>query len=185
MNDEERAEFKEMVDYWRGRTLSDLHKKLSTEELSEIFKFDGTALVSLWSDGAIPNYQKILKLGLDGFKKQTEDRLEEIGRILPADYLDQKAFLEGVIISLDAAVNFAERYAGEAKTLAAIETEEKRKKELEQVAENCAWVPRNPARTFWEALQSIYFVHLIRSQVEYTGTGMGARLDVLLNPYIT
>ena len=183
LDDDERAEFKEMVDYWRGRTLSDLHRKLSTKELSEIFKFDGAALVSLWSDGAIPNYEKILKIGLDGFKKQAEERLEEIGRTLPTDYLDQKAFLQGVIISLNAAMKFAERYAEEATRLAATERDEKRKKELEQIAENCRQVPRNPARTFWEALQSIFFVHLIRSQVEYTGTGMGARLDLLLDPY--
>jgi pyruvate formate-lyase/glycerol dehydratase family glycyl radical enzyme len=183
LNDEEKAEFKEMVDYWKGKTLSDMHQKFATKELAETFKFDGTALVTLWSDGAVPNYDKILKVGLDGFKKQAEERLEEIGRTLPFDYLDQKAFLEGTIISLDAAVKFAERYSEEAKRLAKIEKNKKRKKELEQISKYCAWVPRNPARTFWEALQSVYFVHLIRSQVEYTGTGMGARLDVLLNPY--
>ena len=183
LNDEERAEFKEMVDYWKGKTLSDLHRKHSTEELSDIFKFDGTALVSLWSDGAIPNYDRILKIGLDSYKKLAQERLEEIGSTMPTDYLDQKSFLEGVIISLDAAMKFAERYADEAARLAATEKDEKRKKELEQIAENCRQVPRNPARTFWEAIQSMYFVHMIRSLIEYTGTGMGARLDVVLNPY--
>ena len=45
----------------------------------------------------------------------------------------------------------ASRYAKLAAELAAKEEHPQRKKELQEIAEICEWVPENPARTFRES----------------------------------
>ena len=63
-------------------------------------------------------------------------------------------------ISCDAAIVFAERHAKRAEDLAKIETNPKRVEELLKVAEVCRWVPENAPRSFHEAIQLYWFVHL-------------------------
>ena len=62
-------------------------------------------------------------------------------------------------------------YAEEARNLAKVEKDAKRKAELEKIAEICEWVPWNPPRTFHEALQAAWFIYL----VYYLETNMTAQ----------
>jgi formate C-acetyltransferase len=57
------------------------------------------------------------------------------------------------------------------------------REELSTIAETCDWVPGHPARTLQEAMQSFYFAHLINRQIEYMAYGIGARFDVLMQPF--
>jgi pyruvate formate-lyase/glycerol dehydratase family glycyl radical enzyme len=63
-------------------------------------------------------------------------------------------------ISCDAAILFAERHADLAEQMAADETDPQRVAELKKIAEVCRWVPANAPRTFHEAIQMYWFVHL-------------------------
>jgi formate C-acetyltransferase len=63
-------------------------------------------------------------------------------------------------ISCDAVILFAERHAELAEVLAAGESDSKRVTELHKIAEVCRWVPANAPRTFHEAIQMYWFVHL-------------------------
>ncbi len=121
--------------------------------------------------------------GLRGLIDEAAAKRTEIDRPLPPDYTEQKDFLEAVVISLEAAIAFAGRYAEEAENLLKHETDKTRKTELETIARTCRRVPENPAGTFQEALQSFYFIHLINRQIEYMGYGIGTRFDVVMNPY--
>ena len=106
----------------------------------------------------------LLKKGLKGLIKEAQDKLAEISKdstLSTQDFIEQKNFFEAVIIALKAAITWANRYAEKAKELANRENDPQRKKELEKIAEVCEWVPENPARTFHEALQAFYFIHLI------------------------
>jgi len=183
LDDAGRRELGELCQYWKGRSISDLHQKYFNENLKRDFTFEGTFLWSLWTEGAIPNIKKVLQKGLGGIIEEAEAKIEEIDRTIPPDYSDQKDFLQAVIISLNAATAFARRYAKEAERLIWTEKDEGRKAELKVIARTCERVPGQPARTFQEALQSFYFIHLINRQIEYMGYGIGNRFDVDMNPY--
>ena len=68
--------------------------------------------------------------------------------------------LQGMSISCDAVIVFAERHAKLAEEKAAVETDPKRKAELLKIADVCHHVPAHAPRDFWEAVQMYWFVHL-------------------------
>ena len=58
-----------------------------------------------------------------------------------------------------------------------------RARELREIARVCGRVPEHPPETFREAVQSVYFVHLI-SQIESGGNSISlGRIDQYLYPY--
>jgi len=164
LDDEGRAEMEKIVEYWKGKTLSDLHKNAFKGDLEKYFKFEGTFLWSLFDSGSIPNYERLFKIGLKGLRKEAEERLQEVIDTIPDNYLDQHDFLQGVLITLDAAVDFAKRYTQRAREDAAKEDDPKRKKELEEIAKICDRVPENPPETLHEALQFFWFLTLIKGR---------------------
>ncbi|MEM3366663.1 MAG: pyruvate formate lyase family protein, partial [Candidatus Methanomethyliaceae archaeon] len=83
---------------------------------------------------AVPNYDKLLNLGLTHFIKEAEAELENI-RLFSKDDIEKKCFLEAVIISLNAIIRLAHRYAKLAEEMASKENDPLRKKELERIAE--------------------------------------------------
>lgn len=106
------------------------------------------------------DYERVLKKGFLGLKAEIEAEFAQIKYEDPG-CLKKIHLLQAMARSCDAAIIFAERYAQEAERLAGLENDPIRKAELEKVAETCHRVPARPARTFQEALQSFYFVHLI------------------------
>lgn len=185
LDDKGRAELDEIVKYWDGKTVSDRRKKAfeGSPDLDKYWKYEGTMLWSQWSDQGVPNYEKVIKVGLNGIIGEAEARLVEIGRSIPPDYVQQKEFLEAVIITLKATIKWAERYAEYARELAGSEKDKERKRELEEIARICEWVPANPARTLQEALQAFVFTHIARDQIEFITLGCGIRFDVVMNPF--
>ncbi|MEW6262993.1 MAG: pyruvate formate lyase family protein [Thermodesulfobacteriota bacterium] len=183
LDDEGRAEMEKIVAYWKGKTLSDLRKNAFKGDLGKYFKYEGTFLWSHWDEGAVPNFEKMFKLGFKGLKKEAEARLREVIANIPDNYIDQHDFLQSVLISLDGAIAFARRYAQRAREDAAKEADTKRKQELEQIAGVCDRVPENPPETLQEACQFFWFVNLIKGQIEFATLTCGGRPDLLFNPF--
>jgi pyruvate-formate lyase len=104
------------------------------------------------------DYEKILRLGCRGIRSDAQARLEKMTN--PNEYARKAPFLQAVIMVCDAMAIFARRYSKLATELAAKEFDAARKKEFEEIAAVCDWVPENPARTFREALQVNWFVQL-------------------------
>ncbi|MEM4523104.1 MAG: pyruvate formate lyase family protein, partial [Nitrososphaeria archaeon] len=125
------------------------------------------------------DYEKLLNLGLMHFIKEAEAELENL-RLFTRDDIEKKNFLEAVIISLNAIIRFANRYAKLAEEMASKEKDPIRKKELERIAETCKWVPANPARTFYEAIQSFWFIYLVCNPSPTIGMG---RFDQYMYPF--
>jgi hypothetical protein len=63
-DDAGRREFDELCEYWDGRSLREILSENMNEEMSRYFKYEGTILWSLLSEGHVPNYEKIFKMGL-------------------------------------------------------------------------------------------------------------------------
>jgi len=79
---------------------------------------------------------------------------------------------------------YAKRYATLAREMASRELNQKRKEELEHIASMCDWVPVNPARDWWEALQSVWFVFSI-AWMEHSTSAVHflSRFDQYIYPF--
>ena len=182
LDEEGKEELDTLCEYWKGKCMSDRHQEFFEGDLAKYWKYEGTFLWTHLSELGIPDYEALFENGLNGRIKMAEDRLQEIEETIPPDYLDQKEFLQSVVIVLKAVINFAGRYAALAEEMAASEKDKDRKKRLEEVARTCEWIPANTPRTFLEAVQFFYFIHLVR-YLEYSTLGIGIRLDYLFGNY--
>ena len=160
-----REEFNELCQYWKGRCMSDRQQEMFGGDLAKYWKYEGTFLWSHWVEGGIPDYDSLFRTGLNGRIKMVEEKLAEIERDVPRDYIDQKEFLKAVHIVLKAVINFANRYAVLAREMAASAQEGKEKSRLIQLAQTCERVPAEPPRTFLEAVQFFFFIHLVKSRM--------------------
>ena len=127
----------------------------------------------------IPNHVRILQEGFAGVQKRAESFLTET-------HGDKKKdFLRAVIHCCEGVRLFAERYAQKAEQLAAQEEEQGRREELRNIAAICRRVPYYPARTFHEALQSVWFQHMLILMAEsYPGPGVSyGRFDQYMHTY--
>jgi formate C-acetyltransferase len=131
----------------------------------------------------VPDFPRILQIGLEGVIAQARLSLSK----LPSDQSEAKGkvFYQAVVIAAEAAIAVARRYRDEALNLASKTSDPERKKDLEQLAARCEQVPLKPARTFAEALQSIWFIYMIMT-IEQTPNPYAfsiGRLDQVLYPY--
>lgn len=182
LDDAGREELAGLCEYWKGKSMSDRHQALFTGPvLGKYWRFDGTFLWTHWSELGIPDYAKVFRVGLKGLIDEAEKRLEDLDRDIPPDYIDQKDFLQAVVIALRAVIAFARRYAEMAEDLA-LQAEGANRERLEEIARTCSRVPESPPRSFPEALQSFFFIHLVR-YIEYSTLGIGVRFDKVFAPF--
>ena len=106
----------------------------------------------------IADYEKVLKKGFLGVKKEAEERIARLDLTDP-EQLKKLPFLEAVVMVLEAAAGIGRRFAARARELAAEEADGQRRSELLKIAAVCDRVPAHPARTFYEALQSVWITH--------------------------
>jgi formate C-acetyltransferase len=182
LDDAGRAELAELIEYWNGKSMSDRQQGIFTGDILKYWKYEGTFFWSHWSELGIPNYETIFSIGLKSIIAQAEERLRDIEKEVPADYLSQREFLEAAIIALKAVIKYTHRYAQKARDMAAKTTDIEDKKRLREIAATCDWVPENPPRSLLEALQSFFFIHVAR-YIEYSTLGIGVRFDKLFGPY--
>ncbi|HBH13648.1 MAG TPA: hypothetical protein DDX29_11135, partial [Clostridiales bacterium] len=118
---------------------------------------------------------------LDDLQKKLTKLTEELemceGGTEAIELNDKINDLTAMKIAVEAVIKWAKRYSALAKKMAEEEKDTTRKQELEQIAENCAHVPENEPRTFWEALQSHLFTSLAYQIIEHLSHGTSTRLD--------
>ena len=187
VSQEDEEILREVADWWEGKTMTDYKRQLLPEEAYKAC-YDVEAIeIYTWGEGGgsghfVADYPKVLNKGMYGIIREAEERAKHL-KLWEPGVLEQKDFLEAVSIALRAAINFAQRYAVLAREMADKEADPKRQAELAKIAEHCEWVPGNPARTFWEAMQSLWFAHLI-VQIESNGHSMGyGRFDQFMYPF--
>jgi len=162
--EETKRELLDLVEYWRGKTVYENLRKNLPEECDKAWNM--VAIDDTWvSSAALGNhmvdFEWVLKVGLNGVVSHAEEYLKKIDITQP-DTIKKYWFLQSVIIANKAAMRFAERFADECLRLANTVTDEKRKAELKKLADICRNVPANPAKTFWEGVQSVWFVLLLQ-----------------------
>ena len=124
----------------------------------------------------------MISQGLNALIEQAEAHLSDLDLSNPHDY-QKLHFLQAVIIADKAVIKWAQRFADLAREKAETEQDQKRKSELERIAEICDWVPANPARDLWEAIQVVAFI-MASVQIETNGVSIGTgRLDQYCLPF--
>ncbi|VTS16254.1 formate acetyltransferase [Streptococcus porcinus] len=128
------------------------------------------------------NYQKLLEEGLIGFEKRARDAKATLDLTVPEN-IYKYHFYDSVFIVIDAVKTYAKRYADLARQLAQ-KADDVRKEELLEIARICDKVPYQPAETFAEAVQSVWFIQCIL-QIESNGHSLSyGRFDQYMYPYV-
>jgi formate C-acetyltransferase len=181
---DETIELEELIEYWNGRSMSDIQQNMFSGDILKYWDLSegGAGFWSHWSELGIPDYEKIFRVGLAGLIREAEARLDEIDRHVPADYITQKEFLQAATIALEAVIEFAHRYADLAREEAARSDDLEHRNRLQAIARTCDRVPEHPPQTLLEALQSFFFIHVVR-YIEYSTLGIGVRFDKVFGPF--
>ncbi|HIU17989.1 MAG TPA: glycyl radical protein [Candidatus Avidesulfovibrio excrementigallinarum] len=184
----------EIAPFWQGKTYhEDLNRSLP-EEIHKLTYDDPEGLVSRFivnetssfrsSIQWVPDYEKILKRGFNGIKKEAEEKLAALDVDSPIDQVEKRPYLEAICIVCDAIVLWAHRHAEAARKAAETETNPVRKQELLLMAANADHVPAEPARNFYEAVQSQWFTQMFSRIEQKTGTTVSnGRMDQYFYPY--
>lgn len=185
LSEEEKAMIREIVPYWQGKTLSDYWigaMPAWAAKLENILQTGGFCRNGHHQAHSVADYETILKKGLEASLNTTREKLAAMDPFTPED-LDRYHFYAAVQIVQEAVIRHAHRYAALAEELAAKEADPQRRAELLGMAETCRWVPEHPARSFREAIQSIWLV-FVPLMIECWGAGMSlGRVDQYLLPY--
>ncbi len=185
ISEETKSKLSEAYKYWHGKTTFDLATSYMAPEAIKAIKHNIFTVGNYYYNGighVTANYGKVLKIGYKGIMHEAAQELASLCVTL-ADYNTRASFLKSVIISAQAAIDFAHRYADKAEQLAASTADSARKAELLTIAKNCRNVPENGAQSFYEACQSFWFVQLL-IQIESNGHSISpGRFDQYMYPY--
>ncbi len=180
-----KAELKEADAYWKGKTTSELATSYMEPETLAAMEHNLFTPGNYFYNGVghvTVKYEEVLAIGFSGIRQKAQDQLEQLS-LADGDYQKKSRFLQAVIISCDAAILYAQRYAKLALLKAQECQDTARKKELLIIAQNCANVPKNGANGFYEACQSFWFVQQLL-QIESSGHSISpGRFDQYMYPY--
>ncbi len=127
------------------------------------------------------DYKTMLETGLKGYEDRVKMIRSKLDLCVPEN-IDKNCFYKAVLIVIEAVRNFAYRYAALAREKA-LEADSRRKEELLEIARICDKVPYEPARTFREAVQAVWFIQLIL-QIESNGHSLSyGRFDQYMYSY--
>ncbi len=171
--------------YWKGKTTSELATALMTEETKKAMEHNIFTPGNYFYNGVghvTVQYDKVLAIGYRGLIQEMEAELDKCSPG-DADYCTKSQFLKAAILSCEAVIRYARRYAELAEKEGAACRDSARKQELLQIAANCARVPEYGASTFHEACQSFWFVQQL-IQLESSGHSISpGRFDQYMYPY--
>lgn len=180
-----KEQLREIAPFWENNNLRARGEALLPEEVrvfmeTGVFGMEGK--LNAGDAHLAVNYERILKDGLNGYEKRVKECKASLDLTDP-DSIDKYCFYNAVLIVLKAVHNFANRYSVLAKDLAEKEMNQKRKIELLEISRICSKVPYEPAETFQEAVQSVWFIQLIL-QIESNGHSLSyGRFDQYMYPY--
>ncbi len=152
---------REVIPYWKGRTQRERifdHVPEKWKNAYEVGIF--TEFMEQRAPGHTSLDGKVYQFGMLDLKKRIACELENLDFMNDPEATDKQEELTAMSISCDAAILFAERHADLADEMSLTEKDPKRVAELRKIAEVCRWVPANAPRTYWEAIQMYWFVHL-------------------------
>ena len=183
--EETKAELKEADKYWKGKTTSELATSYMAPEAIKAIEHNIFTPGNYFYNGVghvTVKYWEVLEIGFEGIMEKAQKELDGCS-VGDGNYARKSHFLEAVILSCKAVIDYAGRYAKLAQEMAAQTSDPVRKQELFVIAENCSRVPAKGAQNFYEACQSFWFVQQLL-QMESSGHYISpGRFDQYMYPY--
>lgn len=183
--EETKAELKEADKYWKGKTTSELATSYMAPEAIKAIEHNIFTPGNYFYNGVghvTVKYWEVLEIGFEGIMEKAQKELDGCS-VGDGNYARKSHFLEAVILSCKAVIDYAGRYAKLAQEIAAQTSDPVRKQELLVIAENCSRVPAKGAQNFYEACQSFWFVQQLL-QMESSGHSISpGRFDQYMYPY--
>ncbi len=183
--EETKAELKEADKYWKGKTTSELATSYMAPEAIKAIEHNIFTPGNYFYNGVghvTVKYWEVLETGFEGIMEKAQKELDGCS-VGDGNYARKSHFLEAVILSCKAVIDYAGRYAKLAQEMAAQTSDPVRKQELFVIAENCSRVPAKGAQNFYEACQSFWFVQQLL-QMESSGHSISpGRFDQYMYPY--
>ena len=183
--EETKAELKEADKYWKGKTTSELATSYMAPEAIKAIEHNIFTPGNYFYNGVghvTVKYWEVLETGFEGIMEKAQKELDGCS-VGDGNYARKSHFLEAVILSCKAVIDYAGRYSKLAQEMAAQTSDPVRKQELFVIAENCSRVPAKGAQNFYEACQSFWFVQQLL-QMESSGHSISpGRFDQYMYPY--
>jgi formate C-acetyltransferase len=181
---EDKPELLRLCQEWQGKTLEARALAMMTPEsrfLYDVGMIRAEGNITSGDGHIAADYATLLREGLAGVRARAQARLDRLD-LAHFDDFRRQFFLRAVLMVCDAVVAFAHRYADLAEEMAADQSDSGRQTELHRIAEACRRVPEHPATSFYEAVQSVWFIQLVL-QIESNGHSVSyGRLDQYLYP---
>lgn len=185
ITEETKQQLREIAPFWENNNLRARGEALLPDEVSVFMEtgvFGMEGKLNAGDAHLAVNYERLLSEGLKGYEERTKAFKDALDFTDP-ESVDKNEFYKAVLIVIEAVHHFALRYSRLAEELAGKEKDPKRKAELEEMSRICSKVPYEPASSFKEAVQSVWFIQLIL-QIESNGHSLSyGRFDQYMYPY--
>lgn len=196
MNDRDLVNFKvseedmkiqeeKIIPFWQGRQIRNRIISNMDQEWIDCYEAGMfTEFMEQRAPGHTVAGNNFYKNGFLDFKKKIEERMKRIDFTNDVDAYNKKVDLEAMSIACDAIMIYGKRYAEKAREMAAQTDDPQRKADLLLIAENCDVVPAHKPKTFHQALQMYWFVHVgVTTELNIWDAYSPGRLDQHLNPF--
>ena len=185
ITEETKDQLRSIAPFWENNNLRARGEALLPEEVSVFMEtgvFGMEGKLNAGDAHLAVNYDRVLREGLRGYEERV-NKLRAALDLTDPEAIDRNVFYKAVLIVIDAVRGFAARYSELAAALSKKEQNHKRRAELEEISRICSRVPYEPAASFWEAIQSVWFIQLIL-QIESNGHSLSyGRFDQYMYPY--
>lgn len=177
----------EIFPYWKGKTLEEAFLARIPEDTAKLLVDTGILDNDMkWRNGVgeiTPDYQDVLfKKGFKGLYEEAKTHLENLEPV-NSENIDRINFYTATIETSQGIMELAERYSKKAALMAENEKDPARKKELLNISRNCLRVPAEPPRTFWEAIQFVWFTQMGSIMAENSLALNIGRFDQFMYPW--
>lgn len=185
ITEETKRQLRDLAPFWENNNLRARGEALLPDEVQvymETGLFGMEGKLNAGDAHLAVNYERVLSVGLAGYEERVRACRAALDLTDP-DAIDKNVFYKAVLVVIAAVRRFAARYAALAREMAEAEKDEEHAAELRRIAETCERVPYEPARSFREAVQSVWFIQLIL-QIESNGHSLSyGRFDQYMFPY--
>ncbi|UCD02038.1 MAG: glycyl radical protein [Promethearchaeota archaeon] len=174
-----------IIPFWKRKSIRDkIFSQVDSEWIDAYEAGIFTEFMEQRAPGHTVGGKNLWEKGFLDFKQEIKESIEKLDFYNDTEAFNKREQLRAMDIAADAIIAFAERHAQEAINLASKESDPIRKKELEKISEICSHIPARAPRTFWEALQHYWFIHLgVITEYNTWDSFNPGRLDQHLYPF--
>ena len=185
ITEETKAALRSIAPFWENNNLRAKGEALLPEEVYVFMETGFFGMEGKLNSGdahLAVDYEQLLKIGLVGYEKRVRQLKAELDLCVPEN-IDKYVFYKAVLIVIEAVKTYADRFSLLAQEMAE-NAQSHRKDELLEISNICSKVPYEPASSFKEAIQSVWFIQLIL-QIESNGHSLSyGRFDQYMYPYL-